>query len=174
MKVFREGQAEFNKCILSISQKACEWIELDMKNYQLSMQAFMDDEKTRAKITATDSEVRLALEDVEITQDEKTVIDASKYKFTLDMEMYRKLASLKFTSSPQAQQEVQNIEMSKTSDALMVKFGFDLSHLVRLSKHFKLETNEELKSFRKIVIAQKESEEKQEFERAQPSNTVIN
>lgn len=107
--------------------------------------------------------MRLALESVEVTQDVKTVIDASKYKFTLDMEMYRKLASLKFTSSPQAQQEVQNIEMSKTSDALMVKYGFDLSHLVRCSKHFNLETNEELKSFRKIVIAQKESEEKQEF-----------
>jgi hypothetical protein len=51
VRVFREGQTEFNTCILSITQKACEWIELDMKNYQLSMQAFMDDEKTRAKVT---------------------------------------------------------------------------------------------------------------------------
>lgn len=49
--------------------------------------------------------------------------------------------------------------MSKTSDALLVEFGFDLSHLSRASMHYKLEDNEELKSFRKIVVAQKESEE---------------
>ena len=87
--------------------------------------------------------------------------------------MYRKLAQLKFTTSPQAQQELTNIEMSKTSDALMVKYGFDLSHLIRLSKHYKLEENEEVKSFRKIVIAQKESEEKAEFDRAQPPKEVV-
>ena len=63
--------------------------------------------------------------------------------------------------------------MSKTSDALMEEFGFDLSHLTYASQHYKLEDNEEIKSFRKIVIAQKESEEKAEFERAQPPQEVI-
>ena len=63
--------------------------------------------------------------------------------------------------------------MSKTSDALMVQFGFDLAHLAKASNHFKLEENEELKSFRKIVVAQKESEEKAEFEKAQPPKEVI-
>ena len=48
----------------------------------------------------------------------------------------------------------------------MVQFGFDLAHLAKASNHFKLEENEELKSFRKIVVAQKESEEKAEFEKA--------
>ena len=56
--------------------------------------------------------------------------------------------------------------MSKTSDALMVEFGFDLQHLAYASTHYKLEDNEELKSFRKIVVAQKESEQKAEFEKA--------
>lgn len=63
--------------------------------------------------------------------------------------------------------------MSKTSDALVVEFGFDLSHLARASMHFKLEDNEELKSFRKIVVAQKESEERAELERATPPKEVI-
>jgi len=36
-----------------------------------------------------------------------------------------------------------------------------------------LENNDELKSFRRIVIAQKESEEKSEFQRAQPSKDVV-
>ena len=69
------------------------------------------------------------------------------------MEMFRKLQSLKFTTSPQAQSEIQVIEMSKTSDALVVEFGFDLAHLAKASKHFELENNEELKSFRKLVVA---------------------
>lgn len=73
---------------------------------------------------------------------------------------------MKFTTSPQAQSEVQAIEMSKTSDALQEEFGFDLGHLAKASRTFNLEANEELKSFRRLVIAQKESEEKAEFERA--------
>ena len=84
------------------------------------------------------------------------------------MEMFRKLQTLKFTSSPQATAEIQAIEMSKTSDALEEEFGFNLQHLAHASKHYNLEENEELKSFRRLVIAQKESEEKAEFERAQP------
>ena len=89
------------------------------------------------------------------------------------MDMFRKLQSLKFTTSPQSQQEIQAIEVSKTSDAILVEFGFDLAHLNRASKHFELEKNEELMSFRKIVIAQKESEEKAEFARATPPPEVV-
>lgn len=110
----------------------------------------------------------MALETREVTESEADIIKASKFKFKRDMEMFRKLQSLKFTTSPQAQSEIQAIEMSKTSDALVVEFGFDLAHLAKASKHFELENNEELKSFRKLVVAQKESEEKKEFERAQP------
>jgi len=89
------------------------------------------------------------------------------------MEMFRKLQTLKFTSSPQATAEIQAIEMSKTSDALEVEFEFNLQHLTHASKHFNLEDNEELKSFRRLVIAQKESEEKAEFDRAQPPAMII-
>lgn len=115
----------------------------------------------------------MALEDKPIDQDEAEIIKASKFKFKRDMEMYRKLQSLKFTTSPEAQQEIMNIEMSKTSDALLLEFGFDLSHLVKSSKHFKLHENKEILSFQKLVVAQKESEEKAEFEKASPPKEVI-
>ena len=126
----------------------------------------MEDEEKRKEIQEKDQEVRMALETAPITQTEEVIIKASKFKFQKDMEMFRKLQTLKFTTSPQAQSEVQAIEMSKTSDALQEEFGFDLAHLAKASKQFSLETNEELKSFRRLVIAQKESEEKAEFERA--------
>ena len=61
--------------------------------------------------------------------------------------------------------------MSKTSDALQIEFGigFDLTYLVRGSKKFDLEENAELNGFRKLIAAQKESEERAEFDRAQPT-----
>jgi len=120
-----------------------------------------------------DAEVRKAVEQKEITQSEEDIIKASKFKFKRDMDMFRKIQSLKFTTSPQAQAEIQAIEMSKTSDALLNEFGFDLTHLTYASQHYKLEDNEEIKGFRKIVVAQKESEEKAEFARAQPPKEVI-
>jgi hypothetical protein len=133
----------------------------------------MDDPDRRKEIQEKDSEVRMALETKEVTEDEAQIIAASKFKFKRDMEMFRKLQSLKFTTSPQAQSEIQAIEMSKTSDALLEEYSFDLAHLAKASKHYNLENNEELKSFRRLVIAQKESEEKKEFERAQPPQAVI-
>lgn len=66
-----------------------------------------------------------------------------------------------------------NIEMSKTSDALLLEFGFDLSHLVKCSRHYKLHENKEMLSFQKLVVAQKESEEKAEFEKAAPPKEVV-
>merc|ERR1712060_842552 len=138
-----------------------------------TMKSYMEDETKRKEIQEKDSEVRMALESREVTETQEQIIEASKFKFRRDMDMFRKLQSLKFTTSPQAQSEIQAIEMSKTSDALTQEFGFDLSHLARASKHYNLEQNEELRSFRKIVIAQKESEEKAEFERAQPPAEVV-
>lgn len=173
VKIFREGQAAFNQAIQHITKKACEWIELDLQNYALSTKAFMEDKEKRIQIQQKDAEVRMALEDKPIEESEADIIKASKFKFKRDMEMYRKLQSLKFTTSPEAQNEIMNIEMSKTSDALLLEFGFDLSHLVKCSKHYKLHENEELKSFQKIVVAQKESEEKAEFEKASPPKEVI-
>jgi len=170
---FREGQVEYQKVIVAITKKACEWIELESQNYQLTIRQYMEDQEKRKVIQEKDSEVRMALETKPIDQTEADIIKASKFKFKRDMEMFRKLQSLKFTTSPQAQSEIQAIEMSKTSDAITIEFGFDLAHLAKASKHYNLENNEELKSFRKIVIAQKESEEKAEFDRAQPPQEVI-
>lgn len=110
-----------------------------------------------------DMDVRQAYEAAPTTRTLKEMIEASKFKFNRDMEMFRKVQSLKYTTSPQVVNEIQMIEMSKTSDAIFEKFGFDLSELVRGSKHYDLENNEQINAFRKIVIAQKESEEKAEF-----------
>ena len=48
----------------------------------------------------------MALEGKEVTQSKDDIIKASKFKFKRDMDMFRKLQSLKFTTSPQAQAEI--------------------------------------------------------------------
>lgn len=120
-----------------------------------------------------DTETRLSLESKEVSEDVEVFIKASKFKFKRDMEMFRKLQMLKYTTAPQQQQEIMQIEMSKTSDAIQLEFGFDLSHLVKATQHFNLAENEELKSFQKIVMAQKESEERATVEKATPPAEVL-
>jgi hypothetical protein len=141
VKIFREGQVEFQNATIEITKKACEWIELEQSNYQLTIKQYMEDENTRKQIMQKDMEVRAALDAKEVTDPEDKIIAASKFKFKRDMEMFRKLQSLKFTMAPQAQQEIQNIELSKTSDALTVEYGFDLQYLTQASKHYNLEEN---------------------------------
>ena len=126
---------------IEITKKACEWIELEQSNYQLTIKQYMEDENTRKQIMQKDMEVRAALDAKEVTDTEDKIIAASKFKFKRDMEMFSKLQSLKFTMAPQAQQEIQKIELSKTSDALTVEYGFDLQYLTQASKHYNLEEN---------------------------------
>lgn len=41
--LFREGQMEYQKCIVTITKKGCEWIELEGQNYQLTVKSYMED-----------------------------------------------------------------------------------------------------------------------------------
>ena len=60
----------------------------------------MEDEAKRGELQQKDAEVRSALEAKEVTQTVEQIIAASKLKFRRDMDMFRKLQALKFTSSP--------------------------------------------------------------------------
>jgi len=91
VKIFREGQQAFNGSIQHITKKACEWIELDLQNYSLTVKGFMEDKEKRGQVQKKDAEVRMALEEKKVEETEAEIIKASKFKFKRDMEMYRKL-----------------------------------------------------------------------------------
>jgi len=61
----------------------------------------MEDETKRNKVNATDQEMRLALENKPIDVEESVIVEAAKYKFHLDIEMFRKMNALKYTTAPQ-------------------------------------------------------------------------
>ena len=69
--------------------------------------------------------------------------------------------------------EIQAIETSKTSDAIFIEFGFNLQHLNKAIVQLKLTENEELQKFQKLVIAQKESEQRALLAKAQPPEELI-
>ena len=50
VKLFREGQVEYQKALVTITKKACEWIELDDRNYQLTIRQYMEDEQKRKEV----------------------------------------------------------------------------------------------------------------------------
>lgn len=95
-------------------------------------------------------------------------VKALKFKLTRDMAMHRKLTTIRFTTSQQGQQEISMLEQAKTSDALLIEFGFDSPHLAELCRKYELENNEEVTSFRNLIEAQKKSEEQQQYARALP------
>jgi len=55
----------------------------------------------------------------------------------------------------------------------LIEFGFDTTHLQKLSLHFDLQNNDDIKKFNKIVQAQKDSEERTAYDKAMPSQEVI-
>jgi hypothetical protein len=67
----------------------------------------------------------------------------------------------------------QALEYSKLSDKMRVKFNCDLDMLQAAYKKFDLKTDPVLSSFYKIAQAQKETEQKEEFERATPKPEVM-
>lgn len=67
----------------------------------------------------------------------------------------------------------QALEIAKLSDKIMVKFGFDLDQLILAIKEFDLNNDKTIVSFSNMARAQKEQEQKAEFEKAQPKPEVL-
>lgn len=106
VKLFRELNIGLRMAIQSMTKKACEWISLEPQNYEISFKTFMEQEDKRREIGNKDKEIHRALEAKEIKESQEDIIKASKFKFKRDMDMFRKLQSLKFTTSGQAQAEI--------------------------------------------------------------------
>ena len=100
MNVYREGQRKFTETINDYIMKGCEWIDLDAQNFKLSIAKYQQDKDKAQEIQKADAEVRLSLEDAPIDEDDTIYIKACKFKFKRDMDMYRKLEQLKFTTAP--------------------------------------------------------------------------
>ena len=58
---------EFQKCLLEITKKACDEINLRPNNFWLTMQRYLEDDEKRAEIEAMEKRVRKSVEGQKIT-----------------------------------------------------------------------------------------------------------
>lgn len=65
------------------------------------------------------------------------------------------------------------VEMSKMSDKMKETFGFELDQYMIAYRDMELEKDKTVISFTTLAKAQKESEAKQQFEKATPAKEVI-
>ena len=150
---------EFHKCLLTITKKACEEINLRPQILQLTVRKYLEDSDKRDEIEAMEKRVRMSVEGKKITQTKDQVLEAAKFEYGLQRELTKKLDALALILPQEKLNEVESVETSKISDALLAAHGFDLNHLDKTQEHFKLDTNPSFIKFRKEVQAKKELED---------------
>ena len=79
---FQEAQVAYNTLVQKITEKACEFASFDINKYMMTKQFIMSNEETAAKLQERELLVRsqLDLELNPVTMDEKTAIQAVKFK----------------------------------------------------------------------------------------------
>jgi hypothetical protein len=150
---FAQAQKAYTDCQTFITRKACEWIDLDIKNFQLSMQTYMKDKEQAGQMQKREMEVREALnaETMKCDFSKEVAIEAFKFKIAEELVIARKMQSLQFTTNEQQRQSQIAIEYSKLSDKLNEKFGFELDQLSMALKKYDLGKNETIISFQKLA-----------------------
>lgn len=107
-----------------------------------------------------DMEVRASIDKREVTETRDTMIAAFKLKLQRDFNMAKMLAHIQSHSSQEQMNVVQTVETAKTSDAILDKFNFDLTHLNTGIMHYGLEKAEEMQKFAQLIQMQQQTEMK--------------
>lgn len=76
-----------------MTRKACEWLEFDFKNYQLTHNAVIQNQEQAQKIAQRDNDVRetLLMETTTVNITKEKAIEAIKFKIKEELGIYRKL-----------------------------------------------------------------------------------
>lgn len=108
---------------------------------------------------------------VEITVE--LAIEAYKLKVKRDIELFRKLQSAKYMTGEAQIKELSQVETTKTSDAMMIQFGFGLIDLLREVEEQKLMENEKIKGLVKVYEMQRKSEIDAKVAKATPPPEMV-
>ena len=144
-----------------MTAKACAHAKVDPRVYGASSRVYLHGKEAKSKKGQISLADAVALRDLEPPLpeiDEETAIKAYKQKIQRDLEVFRKTTQARFLSDEKSIQEMYNVEMSKTSDQLVIDFDFTLADLLRTVTKKKLEQKDEIKSFKKMFEMQKQSE----------------
>lgn len=151
-----EVQIESKKALNAMTKEAGRAIGLEPLFYENTMRLYMADKTKQPEITLKDSEVRMALESLAVSETREKILEVAKFHMKRDLEMSHKMQSLRGMMRPDHFAQAMAIEHSKTNDGLQIEYGFELGHLGIAVKHYNLE--EELNTFRSEFVAQKKAE----------------
>jgi len=127
ISIFKQGMMDHQLGLAACAKKACEYIEMSHENYQNSNKLWMQDQSKAQEIMTKDVAIRAALDHKEVVKSLEEMMEASKFKYTKEIKMFRTLESLKTYKNQKDMQEIHQIEMSKISDMLCITFGMDLT-----------------------------------------------
>mgnify|MGYP006950294071 CR=1 FL=1 len=90
---FAQGQKAYNDAILFMTKKACEWIDFDVKSYNLTMQEISKDKESLSQVQKRDAEVREAYNKIAVKYEsgKEKAIEAVKYKIQEELAIHRKM-----------------------------------------------------------------------------------
>lgn len=94
MKLAHVLRLEYQKCLLIITKKACEEINLRPNTFQLTMKQYLEDPDKKDEIDEMEKKVRQSVEGKKVTQSDFEILEASKFENRLQRELTRKLDAL--------------------------------------------------------------------------------
>ena len=134
----------------------------------------MNDPKLAKQVTIDESD---AVKDLgaggQMNIKKEQALEAYKLKIKRDIEVFRKLQSARFMTGEAQIRELSQVETSKTSDAMMIEFGFGITDLLRAVEEQKLMEDEKLKGLIKMYEMQRKSETDAKIAKATPPPEMV-
>ena len=111
LKLAHFMRLEFQKCLLAITKKACEEINLQPALFQKSVCRYLEDPARQAEIDAMEKRVRLSVEGEKITQTAEQVLSAAIFEHRSQRDLTRRLEALSLIHLPDTLNEVETIQV---------------------------------------------------------------
>jgi len=164
-KCYREGQFAKTNATNNMTNKCLTYIELDPMVYRRSMVAHTKDKKKQLDLHLVESSAVRDLEKLKDIEKDKC-IEVFKEKVKRELEQWRRVESMRFTTGQAQLREMVEIENFRTSDFLEQEYGFTIVDLMRNVHKQKIHELPEIKSFQKMFDMQKETEMKKRAAKA--------
>lgn len=113
----------------------------------------MKTQATAQQISQQDQKVRelYSRENLTFKGTKEEALEAIKFKIQEELVIHRNMQALIFTTSEAQRQSNQAIEMSRMSDKIKEKFGFDIDELGIAFNDFNLKEDKTYKSFAELA-----------------------
>ena len=157
---FKQGAHQQYQTQVIMTAKACEYLNIGAKEYQVTSQVYATDNQRKEVLRMADMVALAGLATKPDLIEEATAIKAYKAKIQRDLDIHRKMNNIRFMVNDKQSAEMTQIEIAKTSDYLMVEYGFALEDLLWNIQKQKLDEKPEISGFKKMFMLQKQTEAK--------------